>query len=252
MTAPEFVRAFALDDLRGGKAMRSVEATAEERAALARRFELIALDALSAELKIVEDGAEIRISGVVRASGAQRCVAPLAAAPVDRAADDAESAFGRRAIARSRIGSQVEGAEDRLMSETNNKFTDTESTRRRSALAHLKRVAAATKADKVLSNVASRAPPLDPEEQSPYREDLAKVVRPRSGSRPISRPASKEQTFEEPWDSGTGDEDAAMFAAASEQSVSAFDDDDTFGRVQRYIRRRRRRRRRRGVHRQLS
>ena len=80
----------------------------------------------------------------------------------------------------------------------------------------------------MLSNVASRDPTLDPEEQSPYREDLAKVVRPRSGSRPISRPASKEQTFEEPWDSGTGDEDAAMFAAASEQSVSAFDDDDTF------------------------
>lgn len=81
MTAPEFVRAFALDDLRGGKAMRSVEATAEERAALARRFELIALDSLSAELKIVEDGAEIRVSGVIRASGAQRCVATLDAAP---------------------------------------------------------------------------------------------------------------------------------------------------------------------------
>lgn len=134
--------------------------------------------------------------------------------------------FGRRAIARSRIGSQVEGAEDRLMSETNNKFTDTESTRRRSAMAHLKRAAAATKADKVLSNVARRDPTLDPDEQSPYRDDLAKVVRPHSGSRPISRPVSKDRHLADDWDEGTSDEDAAMFAAASEQSLVADDDRD--------------------------
>ncbi|MEM9972468.1 MAG: hypothetical protein AAF762_15425, partial [Pseudomonadota bacterium] len=130
---------------------------------------------------------------------------------------------GRRAIARSRIGSQVEGAEDRLMSETNNQFTDTESTRRRSAMAHLKRAAAATKADKVLSHVVGRDAASDPEEQSPYRDDLAKVVRPRSGSRPISRPVSKDSLIAEPWDEGTSDIDAAMFAAASEQSLAPED-----------------------------
>ncbi|MEM9684208.1 MAG: hypothetical protein AAF942_13140, partial [Pseudomonadota bacterium] len=151
--------------------------------------------------------------------------AELTAAAKDGKGWSDDEVFGRRAVARSRIGSQVEGAEDRLMSETNNKFTETESTRRRSALAHLKRAAAATKADKVLSHVASRDPTLDPDEQSPYREDLAKVVRPRSGSRPISRPASKTQAMPDPWDAGTGDEDAAMFAAASERSLMA--DDDT-------------------------
>ncbi len=138
---------------------------------------------------------------------------------------ESDDAFGRRAIARSRIGSQVEGAEDRLMDETDNKFGEKESTRRRSAMAHLKAAAAATKADKVLSHVVGRDPTLDPEEQSPYRDDLAKVVRPQSGSRPISRPASKSQTVSEPWDEGASDEDAALFAAASEASSSdeAFD-----------------------------
>ncbi len=157
-----------------------------------------------------------------------------------------DDVFGRRAIARSRIGSQVEGAEDRLMDETDNKFGERESTRRRSAMAHLKAAAAATKADKVLSHVAGRDPTLDPDEQSPYREDLAKVVRPRSGSRPISRPVSKGQSIAEPWDEGPSDEDAALFAAASEPgarhdavdplahvpdnlSAEDFADEDAFG-----------------------
>ena len=54
--------------------------------------------------------------------------------------------------------------------------------------------AAATKADRVLRHVVSRDPSADPEEQSPYRDDLAKVVRPHSTSRPISRMVSRTET----------------------------------------------------------
>ncbi len=134
--------------------------------------------------------------------------------PASRWSNDEE--FGRKAIARSQLGSQVDGAEDRLLREANTKMVDSESSRRRSAMAHLKAAAQATKADRVLKHVAERDPTADPEEQSPYRDDLAKVVRPRSDSRPISRPVSRPRTEPAPWDQGVADEDAALFAAGDE------------------------------------
>jgi len=69
------------------------------------------------------------------------------------------------------------GAFNRILAETDNKLADREGTRRRSAIAHLKAAVAATKADRMLNRERSRQ--LDEEEQSVYREDLAKVVRPR-------------------------------------------------------------------------
>ncbi len=127
--------------------------------------------------------------------------------------------FGRKAMARSQLGSQLDGAEDRILQETDTHFSDRETSRRRSAMAHLKAAAQATKADRVLKHVVGRDPTADPEEQSPYRDDLAKVVRPRSTSRPISRPVSRPRTEPAPWDQGTSDDDAARFAAASEESL---------------------------------
>jgi hypothetical protein len=130
--------------------------------------------------------------------------------------------FGRKAAARSQLGGDGE-AEDRILRETNTMMTDRETSRRRSAMAHLKAAAAATKADRVLQHVASRDAAGDPEEQSPYRDDLAKVVRPRSTSRPISRPVSRPRTEPAPWDQGASDDDAAMFAAASEDGMMTSD-----------------------------
>ncbi len=131
--------------------------------------------------------------------------------------DDEE--FGRKALARNHLGGGQNMAEDRLLQETNSQFGDSESSRRRSAMAHLKAAAAATKADRVLKHVVGRDPTADPDEQSPYRDDLAKVVRPRSTSRPISRPVSRPRSQPAEWDQGTSDDDAAMFAAASEESL---------------------------------
>ena len=141
--------------------------------------------------------------------------------PSSRWSDDAD--FGRKAIARSQLGGQVDGSEDRLLRETNSKLVDSESSRRRSAMAHLKAAAQATKADRVLKHVAERDPTADPEEQSPYRDDLAKVVRPRTSSRPISRPVSRPRSEPADWDQGTSDEDAALFAASDEAAFASND-----------------------------
>ena len=135
--------------------------------------------------------------------------------------------FGRRAIARSQLDSVVTSSEDRILSETNSKMGERETSRRRSAMAHLKAAAAATKADRVLKHVAGRDSAADPQEQSPYRDDLAKVVRPQSTSRPISRPVSRPRPEPATWDHGNADQDAAMFAAASEDSLMP-SDDETF------------------------
>ncbi len=130
-------------------------------------------------------------------------------------ADDEE--FGRRARARSQLTAAAsDDAEDRLLEKTEDAMSDRETSRRRSAMAHMKAAAAATKADRVLRHVASRDPSADPEEQSPYRDDLAKVVRPHSTSRPISRQVSRPNAPSPIWDQGEGDEDAALFAAAED------------------------------------
>ena len=143
--------------------------------------------------------------------------------PANRWSNDDE--FGRKAIARSQLGSVVDGAEDRLLRETNTKMVDSESSRRRSAMAHLKAAAQATKADRVLKHVAERDPTADPAEQSPYRDDLAKVVRPRTDSRPISRPVSRPRTEPAPWDQGVADDDAALFASGEETENEAVADE---------------------------
>ncbi len=86
---------------------------------------------------------------------------------------------------------------NRILAETDNKLADREGTRRRSAIAHLKAAVAATKADRMLNRERSRQ--IDEEEQSAYRDDLAKVVRPRPSqaresaaekARPVSEEAA--------------------------------------------------------------
>ncbi|MEM6387966.1 MAG: FHA domain-containing protein [Pseudomonadota bacterium] len=146
--------------------------------------------------------------------------APMPSAPVGKNwAQDGE--MGRQARARSQLELEVDETGDRLLEKTEDVMSDSETSRRRSALAHMKAAAAATKADRVLREVASHDGAADPEEQSPYRDDLAKVVRPHSGARPISRAVSQPDAPTPVWDQGTGDEDAALYAA----SESGIDED---------------------------
>jgi uncharacterized metal-binding protein YceD (DUF177 family) len=74
---PEFSRAVAVADLTGGEVR--VEAGADEREALARRMELVALDGLDATVRLVveEGGRVVRLRGTLRAEVTQSCVVTL-------------------------------------------------------------------------------------------------------------------------------------------------------------------------------
>jgi uncharacterized metal-binding protein YceD (DUF177 family) len=75
MTAPEFSRPVRVDTL--GDRPRQLEIGAEEveRINLARRFGLVAIGRLAAELALARAGDEIRMDGTLRAQVTQSCVA---------------------------------------------------------------------------------------------------------------------------------------------------------------------------------
>ncbi|MBV1902919.1 MAG: hypothetical protein KUG58_04720, partial [Marinosulfonomonas sp.] len=64
----------------------------------------------------------------------------------------------------------------RILEVTNTEMEETEGTRRRSAIAHLKAAVAATRADKLLTRKRDKE---DADELNEYRNDLAQVVRPK-------------------------------------------------------------------------
>ena len=72
--SPEFSRPLRLDSLGGARSMR-VEADEAERVALARRFGLVAIDALAAELEIRRVGEVVDVGGQLSAAVTQTCVA---------------------------------------------------------------------------------------------------------------------------------------------------------------------------------
>ncbi|NIJ08046.1 uncharacterized metal-binding protein YceD (DUF177 family) [Sphingomonas vulcanisoli] len=80
MTPPEFSRAYALDTL-GEPRKVSIEADPAECAALAARFDLLALDRLSAEATLIRDGAVVSAEGRIVAQVIQACVASGADVP---------------------------------------------------------------------------------------------------------------------------------------------------------------------------
>jgi uncharacterized metal-binding protein YceD (DUF177 family) len=75
VSAPEFSRTVRVDTL--GAAPRQLEIAAEEveRVNLARRFGLIAVDRLAAELALSRNGGEVAMDGTLHAHVVQACVA---------------------------------------------------------------------------------------------------------------------------------------------------------------------------------
>jgi uncharacterized metal-binding protein YceD (DUF177 family) len=73
--APEFSRAVPLSEIGAATKPRHIEADAGERAALARRFGLIALDRLEAEVTLNPEGAAYLAEGRLRGEAVQACVA---------------------------------------------------------------------------------------------------------------------------------------------------------------------------------
>lgn len=81
---PEFRRPIGLDELEDGEIRRKIEADKDEREALARRFDLVAVDALSARVRVrrMPGGPVVRVEGSLAADVVQRCVVTLAPLPV--------------------------------------------------------------------------------------------------------------------------------------------------------------------------
>jgi uncharacterized metal-binding protein YceD (DUF177 family) len=73
--APEFSRPVRVNEFGDGTRERTVEATPEERVALARRFGLRALGRLEASVHIVSEAAGCRVTGTLTADLVQACVA---------------------------------------------------------------------------------------------------------------------------------------------------------------------------------
>jgi uncharacterized metal-binding protein YceD (DUF177 family) len=72
---PEFSRMLRMNELGDGSRARTIEATPEERAALARRFGLRALDRVEARLTATPEAAGARVDGTLVADLVQACVA---------------------------------------------------------------------------------------------------------------------------------------------------------------------------------
>ena len=77
----EFSRPFRAHDVGTHTRQQMIEATAEERAALADRFFLLDLDRLTAAIELRRDSAGIRVTGQVLASGNQPCALTAEAVP---------------------------------------------------------------------------------------------------------------------------------------------------------------------------
>lgn len=72
---PEFSRAFKLDSLGELPTALSIEAEDAERAALAKRFDLVGIDALRADAELVREGEIVTVRGRLQARVTQSCVA---------------------------------------------------------------------------------------------------------------------------------------------------------------------------------
>ena len=76
--APEFSRVVPVESLADGETVIDIEADADERAALARRFGLLALDSLTAKIGLTPVYAGlVRVHGALAAKVTQACVVTL-------------------------------------------------------------------------------------------------------------------------------------------------------------------------------
>jgi len=79
---PEFSRTVAVEKLSSAGSRFSIEANPDERAALARRFGILGVDALKAELSLNSGGkGTVRLEGRLKAEVRQACVVTLVEVP---------------------------------------------------------------------------------------------------------------------------------------------------------------------------
>ena len=112
MSVPEFSRPVRLDAIGAEPRPLTIEAEAGERAALARRFGLVAIKRLSADARLVRKGAEIVASGRIAAAVVQSCVA--SGEPVDAIVDEPFDLAFRPAPSEARPDEEIELSESEL------------------------------------------------------------------------------------------------------------------------------------------
>ena len=112
MNAPEFSRPVRADTLGAEPRTMAIEAEEEERAALARRFGLVAIDRLAAETALVRDGEDVTATGRIMAAVTQSCVAT--AEPVEAVVDEAFELRFRPTAAAGGAEEEVELSESEL------------------------------------------------------------------------------------------------------------------------------------------
>lgn len=103
---PEFSREHRLDQIGAGEALVEISAESGERAALAERFGLIAIESLGAQFRVRSEAAGIRATGHLSARVTQACVA--SAAPVPAVI---EEDFDLRFVPEGEAGEEIELSE---------------------------------------------------------------------------------------------------------------------------------------------
>jgi len=109
MTAPEFSRLERIDTIGEGEREIAVTATESERAALAERFGLKAIDRLDAVFRVRRDAAGVVARGTVSADVVQACVVTDDALPMS-----VEEPVALRFVAETPDAEEIELSEDAL------------------------------------------------------------------------------------------------------------------------------------------
>lgn len=112
MTQPEFSRTLRADTIGATPRHLSLSATPDERAALARRFGLEALEALTAEVEVERANEDIVATGRLTADVVQSCV--VTADPVPARIDEPFAVRFRPEPAQGAAEEEVELGEDEL------------------------------------------------------------------------------------------------------------------------------------------
>jgi uncharacterized metal-binding protein YceD (DUF177 family) len=109
--ASEFTRPVDVGRLPSGEGVYDLEATSAERAALARRFDLLALDRLEAEVRLERlAGGLLRLSAALRADVVQACVVTLE--PVHERIDEPFTLLYRAGAAAEETAVVLSGASE--------------------------------------------------------------------------------------------------------------------------------------------
>jgi uncharacterized metal-binding protein YceD (DUF177 family) len=111
MSAPEFSRPIRAHEV-GQPKPHNIGATAPERAALAKRFDLLALDHLEASLTVARADGAFTITGRISAAGTQPCIRTRTPVPFTIAED-----LKLRLIPNAPQGEDLELSEDDLDAE---------------------------------------------------------------------------------------------------------------------------------------